>query len=306
MLIGAKLLLLCGVVYLPRAIGAFIADLGLGYSVTESLLDAVTLQDKLSGFLLPILIFAAIVTRTFVQGFGLLFAIWICVFLLPTPFVRPPGPLTPGLRDELYFSGMHWLAVTPAKLAMLVLLAIGFWLAYWRRRIAAARILMVVAVCVTLLFLLLPVALPPGNTIAMQAAFAPAPGPDAKGISLRNPRLCFPAARRADLSSDGAFVAAIEGSGLEPWDGEALRDIGPNSIAFLTSVEPRGLPPDWRVRLNYVQAGYSAGGQTLYSLRPAHYFTGGGAGSLAHSWMLPDSAVQRLRESSPNSRSRIR
>ena len=69
--------------------------------MTESLLDAVLLQDKLSLFLLPILMFAAIITRTFVQGFGVLFAIFICVFVLPTPFVRPPGPLDPGIRDEL-------------------------------------------------------------------------------------------------------------------------------------------------------------------------------------------------------------
>ena len=36
------------------------------------------------------------------------------------------------------------------------------------------------------------------------------------------------------------------------------------------SIEPRGLPLDWRVKLNYVQADYSsAGGSTpIYSLRP--------------------------------------
>ncbi len=117
------------------------------------------LQDKVTLFVLPIILFAAIITRTFVQGFGVLFAIFIGVFVIPTPFVRPVGPLSPGIRDELLFSGMQWLAVTPAKLAALVLLAIGFWLMYWRRRIAAARILMAFTVCVTLLLVLLPMAL---------------------------------------------------------------------------------------------------------------------------------------------------
>ena len=68
------------------------------------------LQDEVSLFVLPILLFTAIVTRTFVQGFGVLFAIFICVFVIPTPFVRPPGPLSPGIRDELLYSGMQWLA----------------------------------------------------------------------------------------------------------------------------------------------------------------------------------------------------
>ena len=52
------------------------------------------LQDELTLFVLPILLFIAIVTRTLVQGFGVLFAIFICVFVIPTPFVRPPGPLS--------------------------------------------------------------------------------------------------------------------------------------------------------------------------------------------------------------------
>ena len=66
-LISAKLLLVLAVVYLPRAIGALIADLSLGYSVGEAILDAVLLQDKLTLFELPIILFGAIVTRTFVQ-----------------------------------------------------------------------------------------------------------------------------------------------------------------------------------------------------------------------------------------------
>ncbi len=295
-LVGAKLLLVFGVVYLPRAMGAFIADLALGFSLREALLDAVLLHDKLSLFLLPIIMFAAIITRTFTQGFAVLFAIWICVFLVPTPFVRPPGPLTPGIRDELLASGMQWLAVTPARLAAVCLLGIGFWLMYWRRRFMAARTLIAVTVFAMMLFLMLPMALLPWDTtFAIQTAASPPPGADITRISLRSPRLCFPAARRADLSSDGAFVAAMQGTGLTPWDGEALRDVGPESIAFLTHVEPGGLPLDWRVRLTYVQADYSADGAPTYSLRPAEYLTGGGAGSLAHLWMLPEGAARTLR-----------
>src|SRR5688572_22990648 len=151
-LLAAKLLLLLACVYLPRAIGTFAADLGLGFPLAESFLDAVLLQDPLTLFVLPILLFTAIVTRTLVQGFGVLFAILLCVFVFPTPFVRPPGPLSPGIREELlYTSGLQWLATTPAMLASLVLLAIGFWLVYWRRRVTPARVLMALMVCVAVL-----------------------------------------------------------------------------------------------------------------------------------------------------------
>jgi non-heme chloroperoxidase len=299
-LIGAKLLLLLGVVYLPRAIGTFIADLILGFSVTEAFLDAVLLQDRVTLFELPLILFGAIVTRTFVQGFGVLLAICICVFVLPSPFVRPPGPLTLGIRHELLHAGMQWLAATPAMLAAIVLTAVGFWLTYWRRRIAAARMLMAATVCTMLLILLLPMEFVPWNkTFAIQTAFGPTPAADTARISLRNLRTCFPAARRADLSSDAAFVAATQRQGLELWDAEQLGKIGPNSIAFLTDVQPRGLPTDWRVKLNHVQANYSVAGEMLYSLRPAEFITGGGGESLTHAWMLPESAVQTLRGVGP-------
>ena len=300
-LIGAKLLLVLCVVYLPRAIGTFIANIILDHSVAEAFLDALLLQDKATLFELPIILFSAIVTRTFVQGFGALFAICICVFVLPTPFVRPSGPLSPGINYELFFSGLQWLSMTPANVAAILLVAVGFWLMYWRRRMAAARVLMALTVCTQLLFMVLPMALVPWNTIfAIQAAAGSAPAADIAHISLRNPRICFPAARRADLSSDAAFVAARRNSGLQSWEDEVLDVIAPDSIAFLTDVEPRGLPPDWRVKLSYVRANYSAGGETIYSLRPAQYITdSGGGGSLTHEWMLPESAVRRLRVTQP-------
>jgi pimeloyl-ACP methyl ester carboxylesterase len=295
-LLGAKLLLVFSVVYLPRAIGTFAADLALGFRVSESLLDAVLLHDEISLFLLPVFLFAAIVTRTFVQGFGVVFAIYISVLVVPSAFVRPQSPLSPGIREELFHSGLQWLATTPAKLACLTLLAIGFWLVYWRRRLAAARALLGATVCITLLLLVLPMALVPWDTtIAIQKAFVPAPTADTSLITLRHPRSCFIAARRAELATDAAFVAATLGSGDRMWEDEALKGFGPDAIAFLTQIEARGLPRDWRIKVNYVQARYSTGGTSLYSLRPASYITAPGDGALAHSWMLPESAVTRLR-----------
>jgi pimeloyl-ACP methyl ester carboxylesterase len=296
-LLAGKLLLLLATVYLPRAVGTFIADLSLGVPLWQSLVDALLLQDKLFLLLLPILVFTAIVTQTIVQGFGVLIAIVICVFVIPTPFVRPPDPLSPGIRDALLFSGMQWLATTPAQLASLILVALGIWLVYWRRRILPARVLMLLTVCVTMLFVLLPMALLPWKrTFAVQMALGPAPPAVAANLSLRDVRACFPATRLGNLPIDAEFNAVTHGHGLALWGEEELRGIGPGSIAFLTAVEPRGLPLDWRVKLNFVQADYSTGAAPLYSLRPARYLTDDGSnGPLAHAWMLPEVAVQRLR-----------
>jgi non-heme chloroperoxidase len=301
-LVVAKLALLFSAVYLPRAIGTFAADVVLDLPFPEAFQDAVLLRDKPSLLLLPIFLLAAAVTRTFVQGFGVLFAIFIGVFVLPTPFLRPPGPLEPGIREYLSHAGLEWLASTPARVASLALVACGFWLAYWRRRLAAARVLLVITVCAMLFFMVLPMALLPWNTtFALQQALGPGETPDTARIFLRNPRVCLPAARFAELATDAEFVAATQRNGLMLWDEEEeLQGLGPNSVAFFTSIEPRGVPPDWRVKINSVQADYSADGETLYSLRPARYITdNAGGGSLAHAWMLPEHAVQKLRGVQP-------
>jgi pimeloyl-ACP methyl ester carboxylesterase len=293
-LLGAKLLLILSAVYLPHAVGAFIADVRLGYSWPESSLDSVLLPDKLFIFLLPLLMFVAIVTRTFVQAFGVLFAIFLCVFALPTPFVRAPGPLDLGINDALPGSGMLWLATVPARLASFALVALGFWLVYWRRNLTMARALLGVTVVVTVFLVVLPTGLIPGkSTYASGTAFGPAPPAEAARLTLRSARTCFPAAPRTQMSTDAAFTAARRGARL--WGDEALGDSGQDSIAFLTAIETRGLPLDWRVKLVYAQANYSADGVPLESLRPAHYITDErGGGSLVHAWMLPESTLRRL------------
>jgi pimeloyl-ACP methyl ester carboxylesterase len=298
-LLAAKLALVLAAIYLPRAIGTFAADLSLGFSAWESILDAVLLPEEVFLSLMPLLMFTAIITRTFVQAFGVLCAIFICVFVIPTPFVRPPGPLDVGIYDDMLTSGMFWLAAVPARLASLALVVLGFWLVYWRRNLTLARALMVVIVCVTVFLFLLPSGVMPWkSTFALQTASGPAPPAVAARIYLRSTRACFPAVPRAQVSTDAAFIAAR--AGLRPWGDEELQDAGPDSIAFLTAIEARGLPLDWRVKLNHVQADYSAGGAPLESLRPVNHITDErGGGWLVHSWMLPESTLRRLQGVQP-------
>jgi non-heme chloroperoxidase len=297
-LLGSKFLLVVAAIYLPHAVGTFIADVALGYSLWESLLDAMLVPDRLFLFFLPILMFVAIVTRTFVQGFGVLFAIFVCVFVIPTPFVRAPGPLDLGIRDALLVSGMLWLATLPARLTTLAFLVLGFWLVYWRRNLPLARAVLVITVLVAVSLFVLPMSLIPWQTtFGLQAASAAAPPPEAARVSLRSTQACFPATLRSQISSDAAFVAAKEG--LYLWSDEELGDAGRDAIAFITAAEARGLPLDWRVKLNYVQANYSANGVPVESLRPASFMTDWGDGPLMHAWMLPESTLARLKSVQP-------
>jgi non-heme chloroperoxidase len=299
-LIAAKLLLLLFAVYLPRAAGIFAADSILGVPLADSILDALLLQEKAYLFLLPLFLLIAAITRTFVQGLLVMLGIFICVIVLPTPFVRPPGPLTPGIRDALFASGMAWLPTLPARVACLALVALGFWLAYWRRHLWAARVLLGLTVCVTLFFVVLPMALPWPSTFALQKLAGPDPRTQAARVYLRNPHACLAATRLVDLPND----PAMQTSRLAHWEEEEqLQGVGPDSIAFVTAIEARGLPLDWRAKLNYVQADYSIGGNTLYSLRPAQYLTDQrSGGSLSHGWLLPELAVRRLQGEQPQLR----
>ena len=292
-LVTAKLAFLFLVVYLPGAVATLVADLCLGASLAEALPDAVLLRDAYLPLVVPLLLLTALVTRTLVQGIGVLIALFVCMFVVPTPFVTAPDPLNLAVGDDaLLGGGLGWLAMMPAKLLPLLLAALGFWLIYWRRRVLQARILLAVTAGVTVLMFLLPMWLLPWSTVfaaqtSLNAVEAPA---DTQHFYLRPARTCFPATRMSDIAKDAAFNAAREASGLRMWSNENLRDSGPDSIAFLTMIEPRRAPLDWRVKLNYVQADYfGQGTKPLFSLRPARYNTG-----LAHAWVLPASALQKL------------
>lgn len=295
-LVAAKLAFLLAVIYLPAALATFLADLCLGASLVEASQDALSLHDEYFPYLalvLPLLLLTALVTRTLVQGLGVLISLFVCMFMIPTPFVHAPDPSSLAFGDEaLLGAGLGWLATAPARLVPLLLAALGFWLVYARRRIGQARVLLAVTAGVTALLFLLPMWLLPWDRVmAAQATLHAADAPaDARDVYLRQTRTCFPATRLSEIARDPAFNAAREAGGLRAWSHEDLRDAGPESIAFLTYVEPRRVPPDWRVQLNYAQADlFTRGAGLVASLRPAIYAPG-----LAHAWVLPASVLHQL------------
>jgi non-heme chloroperoxidase len=290
-LVAAKLAFLFLVLYLPGAVATLVANLCLGASLTESLQDAVLLRDPYIPLVAPLLLLIALVTRTLVQGMGVLIALFACMFVIPTPFVKAPAPLSPAIGDALIGAGLGWLSMAPTGLVSMLLAVFGLWLVYWRRRILQARILLAATAGITVMLVVLPMWLLPWKSVfaAQTTLNAVEPTVDTRQVHLRHTRACFPATRAGGLARDAAFNAAREASGLRLWSDEDLRDSGPESIAFLTSIEARRLPIDWRVKFNYVQADYLAGGRTLFSLRPAVYNTG-----TSHAWVLPESALRQL------------
>lgn len=291
-MVTAKLAFLVLVIYLPNVVSTFVVDLCTGASLAESLQDSLLIQDEYFPLVIPVVLITAVVTRTLVQGIGVLIALFVCLFLLPAPFVRAPGPLNPHIGDALLNNGMGWMVMTPAKVLPLLLAALGLWLVYWRRRIVAARMLVVAIAGTTLLAFLVPMWLLPWSAVfaaqnTLEGSSAPA---NARQLTLRSGRACFPATRVSQIESDASFNAAREANALRMWSNEDLRESGPNSVAFLTQVDGRRLPQNWRFVVNHAQADYyGAGSEPLFSLRPATYTSG-----VSHAWVLPDSALAQL------------
>jgi pimeloyl-ACP methyl ester carboxylesterase len=297
-LLVAKLVLLFAVLRLSQIVATLIIQPLLGSSVAETLQRAFLGLDPGAVALLPLPMFAALVTRTLVQGLGLLLALFICAFVIPTPFLTAPGPLEPAIGTALIPLGMSWLSYLPGTLAAFVLFGIACWLLYWRRRIRAARALLGVTTLVVVVLILLPMWLLPWKPVyAAQMALAPPLSettPDTRSIYLRSLKPCFAATRVRNLFENPAFAEARRAAGVATWTREDQAESGPDSVAFLTSIEPRRLPPDWRVGLAYVEAEYFAASSPapLYSLRPTSYVAEDS--SLSHAWVLPEHAVRRL------------
>jgi non-heme chloroperoxidase len=304
-LLVAKMVLLFAVLRLSLVIATLVIEPTLGTSVGETLQRALLFHDSNATVLftyavalLPLVLITALVTRTLLQGIGVLLGLFICAFVIPTPFVTAPGPLQPGIGDALFGVGLGWLAMSPGAFVAFVLLGVACWLVWWRRRIRAARFVLVVTMLALVMLTLLPMWLLPWQTVyaAQTALVHPAAlaTPDTTPIYLRNVRACFAATRVRNLAADPAFAEARRAVSVRDWTYEDQADAGPDSVAFLTSIEPRRLPPDWRVGLTYVSAEYASasGSPPLYSLRPVAYETEGS--SLSHAWVLPEPALRRL------------
>jgi hypothetical protein len=171
-LLTAKLLLLFAVLRLSQVIATLVIEPTLGSSMAETLQRALLLYDS-NGTdlftyvvaLLPLLLITALATRTVLQGICVLLGLFICAFVIPTPFVTAPGPLQPAIGESLFGVGLRWFTTVPGTLVAFVLFGLACWLVWWRRRIRAARVVLVVTMLGLVLLTLLPMWLLPWKTV---------------------------------------------------------------------------------------------------------------------------------------------
>lgn len=291
-LLIAKGGLILATIYGSRVLATLILDIAQHRPAAETFADAFLLQDEFFVLVLALLWMIGVTTRTTVQAIGALIAVFVAVFVIPTAFTPSPRPLRADVGESLLVNGMSWLVGSPAKLLAVAGPIVCCWLVYSLRRTGAARVWIGACVVAGLAVFLVPMYHVPWSTLAAaQASVMPAP-PDR--LSLISRRDCLPATRLASVG-DGAFGALRQAARLPWWADSELHGAGPESIAFVTSVQPRGLPRGWRAQLVYARAEYLRveGGRPV-ELRPTRYETSG-AGAFTHAWLLPDSTPATLR-----------
>ena len=256
-LLVAKLLLLFAVLRLSQVIATLVIDLRSEPPWLRPLQRALLLHDSnatafftIAIALLPLLLITALVTRTLGQGLR---------SAARTVHLRVRDPhslrdlartLATRLGEALFSVGMGWLATITSAIVAFVLVGVACWLVCWRRRIRAARVVLVFTMLGFVVLTLLPTWLLPWQAVyAAQTALVNPQvrtTPDTSAIYLRNVRTCFAATRVSDLAADPAFAEARRAVSVRDWTDDDQADAGPKSVAFLTSIEPMRLPPDWR------------------------------------------------------------
>lgn len=306
-LLFAKLLLLTIVVYVPRVLTTLTIDLVQGTPLTASLLDSLLLQEPIALLFIPIVLMAAACTANMLQGIGVLIALFVLIFVIPTPFVSPSGPEDLAVGEDLIVNGFEWTGMFSGKVIFVLAAATSLWFAYSRHTLHYARLALVGGIGAGILAIIAPMFLLPWPfTFELQRALN---ADESRNSFVYKPNVrhtlaCFPAARLDETTVEDGLDNVSNLFALHRWGEERLKAAGKDAVAFATNVRLRGLPDDWRVQVAYAQARYHAGDEkAIVQLRPAAHFArsinGVGAENvetLAHAWLLPQSALRVLVE----------
>jgi non-heme chloroperoxidase len=303
-LLLSKLVTLFGVIYVTRLLAMFVADLGLGYGIVESLQEAVLLQMNYELVAFPLIMIAAIVSSTVIQGLAILLAVLILIIMIPSSFIGESGPLEPGFADALSENGMLWMSNVLPKCVAIVLTTVSFWMVYRHRHIMWGRVMLFVSTGLAVLTVFLPLAFSWDKIYAFQKTVAPEDAVIlqnlASRLSLNHVAACFPATTVGALTDDTVFKSAQQTIGLAALKEEWIAAAGSSDMTFMTRVEPRGVPRDLHLKLAYVQARYTDETTgTQLALRPAEYLAHSSPSVFGHQWLLPRAELQRLLEGKP-------
>jgi pimeloyl-ACP methyl ester carboxylesterase len=267
-----------------------------GYSVEEALLTALHVDWIWILLALPLVVAVAAVTSTLLQAAAVLIGLFMVIFVVPT-FLRAVG--IPSLDEAVVGGGVVWVLLWIAMVAAIGTAAAAVFLTYGRRSTGAARA--VLGGVPLMIAVVAPVFLGWPQLFAIQKAVAPDPPPGEDFVVKRNAG-CFPA-ESAGALLDGAQASSAETHllGARLWNKEELEQAGPGAIAFSTGVAARDLPDGWHMRVSHVEATYvDQQGRTLESAQQARVssvprMTLEGRASYAHFWLLPSTALERLK-----------
>lgn len=265
----------------------------LGFSLDQALLTALDVDDIWILLALPLVVAAAAVTPTLLQAAAASAGLFMLIFVVPTLL---PAFGVPSLDEGLHIAtGISWILLWVATVAAICTVAAVLYFGYGKRSIGAAR---AVLACVPALVVLAPTVVGWPQLFGIQKAVAPAPAPGDDFAIRLNPG-CFPAESTASLAAGSASSQTqLVGAGL--WNEEDLQEAGHGAIAFATSVAPRDLEEDWRMRVSMVEATYvDARGNVLQRARPARItpvprMTVDGGVASTNFWLLPSAAVEGL------------
>lgn len=306
-LLIAKLLLLTLVIYLPRVLTTLAIDLLRQEPLGAALLDALLLQSSFEPLYLPIVLMAAVCTASMLEGVGVLLAVFVAVFVIPTPFISPPGPEDLTVGEAMQNNGLQWLSMFPGKLIFMIAAATCLWFAYARRSSYLARVTFAAGLVAGIAVIVAPMLwLPWQFGFGLQQALHADSDRNAQAAepALRHTRACFPAARLGEIAEGGESENARALFALDRWGDEQLKAAGKDAVAFTTQVRPRGLPDEWRLQVAYAWATYRAPDERpIAQLSPAFHaasssngFGGEKIETLTHAWLLPQTVLQRLDE----------
>lgn len=283
---------------IPLILIRLIVNIFIGYSFTESLLEASAFKTPIAMVSIPLFVGIGIVSQTTLQALGVVIgSLLLGAAMLIVPALSVPHP------DKINFNGFTWL---PQFFAFSLLL-IGLWLISWfqfqKRDSLKSQVTIGALLLIGIFAFFASYKLPlwPPIFQILSSAYDDVDETTTANIILDSIYSCFPAVTIGnDLYGDAETPQeGIKGlAGLNYFTAWELEAAGPKGIAFSTRVQARNLPRDWRLITVNATATYSTNANNQYfRFSPASGVTPALVNSRSdgtHFWALPEQELERL------------
>jgi len=292
----AKFLFLLLVTALPLILIRFLVNIGIGYSMLESIIEASAFKNPYPMVAIPAFICIGIISRTVLQALGILVGLLLLIAVTSLiPVLTVPHP------DKINFNGFDWLPIYFALILVVVCLCFVAWFQYYRRDAFRARACIAITLLLGAFSLFASFQLPlwPSLYSTLSKITNDIDSETAASITLDSLYGCYPAVTvGTDLYGDAETPQeGMKGlAGLNYFTAWELEAAGPNGIAFSTRVQARNLPSDWRLAtVNATATFTSMKMDNSFRLSPAAGATPARVNARSdgtHFWALPEQQVE--------------